>query len=188
MTLLRAAKKHRSDARVAEGGALLRRYTGLNRYRGFESLSLRQNSNPCSETVPSAAAEPPGDTHLTWLLPSDGRSAGVARRHLEDVLAGMPAATVDTALLLTSEVVTNATAHGGGLVTLTVDLDGEGLRVEVCDESPRRPVPREESLLAEGGRGLHIVDALAADWGARPDKRGKKVWFRLPVPGRRGVR
>jgi len=27
---------------VAEGGALLRRYTGLNRYRGFESLSLRQ--------------------------------------------------------------------------------------------------------------------------------------------------
>ena len=108
--------------------------------------------------------------------------------YTEDVLAGMPAATVDTALLLTSEVVTNATAHGGGLVTLTVDLDGEGLRVEVCDESPRRPVPREESLLAEGGRGLHIVDALAADWGARPDKRGKKVWFRLPVPGRRGVR
>ena len=32
----------RSDARVAEGGALLRRYTGLNPYRGFESLSLRQ--------------------------------------------------------------------------------------------------------------------------------------------------
>src|SRR2546421_10416999 len=32
----------RRDARVAEGGALLRRYTGLNRYRGFESLSLRQ--------------------------------------------------------------------------------------------------------------------------------------------------
>src|SRR5260221_7820757 len=32
----------RSDARVAEGGALLRRYTGLNPYREFESLSLRQ--------------------------------------------------------------------------------------------------------------------------------------------------
>ena len=31
----------RSDARVAEGGALLRRYTGLNPYREFESLSLR---------------------------------------------------------------------------------------------------------------------------------------------------
>src|SRR5438477_1285161 len=35
----------RSDARVAEGGALLRRYTGLNRYREFESLSLRQISS-----------------------------------------------------------------------------------------------------------------------------------------------
>ena len=35
----------RSDARVAEGGALLRRYTGLNPYRGFESLSLRQASS-----------------------------------------------------------------------------------------------------------------------------------------------
>src|SRR5438046_8451395 len=32
----------RRDARVAEGGALLRRYTGLNPYREFESLSLRQ--------------------------------------------------------------------------------------------------------------------------------------------------
>src|SRR6185295_2758121 len=44
MTILRAAPQHRSDARVAEGGALLRRYTGLNRYRGFESLSLRQTA------------------------------------------------------------------------------------------------------------------------------------------------
>src|SRR6185295_6061778 len=43
MTILRAAPQHRSDAREAEGGALLRRYTGLNRYRGFESLSLRQS-------------------------------------------------------------------------------------------------------------------------------------------------
>src|SRR2546425_4055145 len=35
---------HRRDARVAEGGALLRRYTGLNPYREFESLSLRQST------------------------------------------------------------------------------------------------------------------------------------------------
>ena len=31
---------------MAEGGALLRRYTGLIPYRGFESLSLRQFSTP----------------------------------------------------------------------------------------------------------------------------------------------
>src|SRR5574341_2033588 len=40
----------RSDARVAEGGALLRRYTGLNPYRGFESLSLRQHHMEVSMT------------------------------------------------------------------------------------------------------------------------------------------
>ena len=42
---------------------------------------------------------------------------------------------------------------------------------------PRRPEPRDASLLSEGGRGLHIVDALASEWGAAPTGRGKSVWF-----------
>ncbi len=46
---------HRRDARVAEGGALLRRYTGLNPYRGFESLSLRQSAF-CSTSLLSSAS------------------------------------------------------------------------------------------------------------------------------------
>lgn len=112
-----------------------------------------------------------------WLLPNDATAAGVARRHLEHALVQLPPETVETARLLTSELVTNAISHGSGLVSMSVDYDGQRVRVEVRDESPRRPEPRDASLLSEGGRGLHIVDALASEWGAAPTGRGKSVWF-----------
>ena len=50
---------------MAEGGALLRRYTGLNPYRGFESLSLRQNSSVPDTS--GAVATVRMDEHYLWL-------------------------------------------------------------------------------------------------------------------------
>jgi len=144
------------------------------------ALAIRRKVAHVTQTV----AERPGEVHETWLLPSDGRSAGVARRHLRSALPDLPHELVDVAVLLTSELVTNATAHGGGLVSMTVDYDTARLRVEIRDESTERPERREHSLLAEGGRGLHIVDALASEWGATPSGRGKSVWFWLDTPGR----
>ena len=125
------------------------------------------------------------EVHERWLLPNDTTAAGVARRHLEHALVQLPPETVETARLLTSELVTNAIAHGSGLVSMSVDYDGRRVRVEVRDESPGRPEPRDASLLSEGGRGLHIVDALATEWGAAPSGRGKSVWFWIdtPTPG-----
>jgi serine phosphatase RsbU (regulator of sigma subunit)/anti-sigma regulatory factor (Ser/Thr protein kinase) len=128
------------------------------------------------------SAERPGEVHESWLLPSDQRAAGVARRHLETALSGFPSDTLDTVRLLTSELVTNAIAHGDGLVSMTADYDGARLRVEVRDESAERPEPRDGPLLAEGGRGLHIVDALSDAWGASPSGRGKSVWFWIDIP------
>lgn len=81
---------------------------------------------------------------------------------------------VATAVLLTSELVTNAIVHAQSDVGVT--LRGEPyLRVEVSDEgvAPVRPDPRG------GGRGLWLVEALAAVWGVRPEERGKTVWFEL---------
>jgi serine phosphatase RsbU (regulator of sigma subunit)/anti-sigma regulatory factor (Ser/Thr protein kinase) len=128
------------------------------------------------------STERPGEVHETWLLPSDQRAAGVARRHLETAFSGFPPDTLDTVRLLTSELVTNAIAHGDGLVSLTADYDGARLRIEVRDESAERPAPRDGPLLAEGGRGLHIVDALSDAWGATPSGRGKSVWFWIDIP------
>jgi GAF domain-containing protein/anti-sigma regulatory factor (Ser/Thr protein kinase) len=117
------------------------------------------------------------EVHERWLLPNDATAAGVARRHLEHALVQLPPETVETARLLTSELVTNAIAHGSGLVSMSADYDGQRVRVEVRDESARRPEARDASLLSDGGRGLHIVDALATEWGATPTGRGKSVWF-----------
>lgn len=79
--------------------------------------------------------------------------------------------------LLVSEVATNALVHGSGHVHVRVTERGSGLRVEVADDSPRMPQPRAASPLEEGGRGLALVESLAAAWGAEREGEGKIVWF-----------
>ncbi len=83
------------------------------------------------------------------------------------------------AVLLTSELVTNAIVHGGSSARVRMVGTRHRLRVEVGDDNPCLPSPRERSDEATGGRGLAIVDALAWHWGASPDNRGKVVWFEL---------
>lgn len=113
---------------------------------------------------------------------------GAARRAVLRVCRGALPGRVceDSALLLTSEVVTNALVHGRGDVLVSVDRDRDVLRVEVSDDDPRHPrVPDGADELdpaAEGGRGMRIVDLLASAWGVRDRSGGgKHVWFELPV-------
>jgi len=86
---------------------------------------------------------------------------------------------VDTAILLISELVTNAILHGGEGAVLTLLLTDRTLRVEVQDASPALPVVRSYSETATTGRGMVIVDSLAAAWGSFPVAGGKVVWFEL---------
>jgi anti-sigma regulatory factor (Ser/Thr protein kinase) len=100
---------------------------------------------------------------------------------------------LDTAVLLTSELVTNAVIHSssrcsGGMVRVTV-LDGRSaLRVEVADEGSElsSPVVRGD-LFASDGHGLFLVQALADRWGYLRDERGTTVWFSLRQPPRTPV-
>jgi anti-sigma regulatory factor (Ser/Thr protein kinase) len=93
--------------------------------------------------------------------------------------------------LLASEVVTNAVKHGpaGGLVDVQVNRAGDRLRVSVRDEGPGRPVRLEPDPTALSGRGVLLIDRLAAAWDVEPTGVGKTVWFevslrRRPTPGR----
>lgn len=83
----------------------------------------------------------------------------------------------DAAVLLTSELVTNVLLHTTGLPTLAVDRIPHGVRVSVADTSPVLPAPRRHSTEATTGRGVHLLEQLADDWGCQRRPGGKAVWF-----------
>jgi anti-sigma regulatory factor (Ser/Thr protein kinase) len=86
----------------------------------------------------------------------------------------------DVAVLLTSELVTNAISHEpGDNVMLAIACSGGVLRVDVYDTSRSLPVVVDAPADAEAGRGLMLVATLAADWGYYRTPAGKTVWFAL---------
>ncbi|MBK5992642.1 ATP-binding protein [Streptomyces sp. MBT58] len=90
---------------------------------------------------------------------------------------------VDDAGLVVTELATNALQHGGEQgITVMWCLDGVHLTIVVRDSSPVRPVLRAVDDDSEGGRGLCIVEALAAEWGISED--GTTVHCALALPSR----
>jgi anti-sigma regulatory factor (Ser/Thr protein kinase) len=80
--------------------------------------------------------------------------------------------------LMVSELVSNAVEHGVGPVRLTLGCRGPLLRVEIADRGEDVPVRRYSMPGALSGRGLEIVEQLAAGWGWEPlAEGGKLVWF-----------
>lgn len=113
-------------------------------------------------------------------LPPRLDTAARARRHVRSWMVqwGLEE-LVDPALLLTSELVTNALLHAGTTITVCVERAGEGVRVEVGDGSAVPPVRRRHSDSATTGRGVQLLDSLADDWGYQTVGNGKIVWFHL---------
>jgi anti-sigma regulatory factor (Ser/Thr protein kinase) len=113
---------------------------------------------------------------------------GVARALVRSVLSLWDCDDPDDAgALLTSEIVTNAVRHAAGVLAVQLDLslqDGV-IRVAVEDPASEQPILRAATPDAIGGRGLMLVEALAARWGSVPTDRGKLVWFEFPVHRRR---
>ncbi|THJ37367.1 ATP-binding protein [Candidatus Frankia alpina] len=131
----------------------------------------------------SAGSEPPVGTFLDrFVLPADPAAPGQARRRLAADLAGrgVPAEVTETVLLLASELVTNAVLHGHGEPVLEIRTTESTVWVGVRDPDHHPPQARPTDADSLGGRGLHLVDALAEDWGAVPVAGdGKTVWFLL---------
>ncbi|MEU6481411.1 ATP-binding protein [Streptomyces sp. NPDC047017] len=126
-------------------------------------------------------------------MPRHARSVGRARTLLREQAASwkIPDEVTETAVLLLSELMTNAYRHartspGREIWARCVLEDGGRLRVTVTDANDTLPVPRRAAPEDESGRGLALVAALAADWGAapRPCGIGKTVWFELESPPR----
>ncbi|MFB9684354.1 ATP-binding protein [Amycolatopsis plumensis] len=95
------------------------------------------------------------------------------------LLAWTDGAAIDDALLIVTELATNALRHGGGDPVLRLSVDGTDVRIEVFDDSPAPPVRRPAG--PDGGWGLTLVDRLASVRGTERHGRGKVVWCLLPA-------
>jgi phosphoserine phosphatase RsbU/P len=122
-------------------------------------------------------------------LPNDRRTPAAARALVRSVLeeAGLDA-LLNEALLLTTELSTNAVVHANTDLDIEVTADPAGLTVTVTDFATG-PVeqlavgPKNDTVdigaVAERGRGLLLVDHFASRWGTVHEGTGKGVWFRL---------
>jgi sigma-B regulation protein RsbU (phosphoserine phosphatase) len=122
-------------------------------------------------------------------LPNDRRTPAAARALVRSALeeAGLDT-LLNEALLLTTELSTNAVVHAGTELDIEVTADTSGLTVTVTDFAPG-PVeelavgPKNDRVdigeVAERGRGLLLVDHFASRWGTVHEGTGKGVWFRL---------
>ncbi len=120
-----------------------------------------------------------------------GRSVATARSFVRDTLQGWGFGDiVDDAVVLTSELVTNAVVHAGTHADVLCLRSDDGVRIEVADRYPEREIPLQGSLLSmgnldrEGGRGLQLCAAIAGRWGVEYTPTHKHVWFRLDLPER----
>ncbi|MEU9287581.1 ATP-binding SpoIIE family protein phosphatase [Streptomyces sp. NPDC048275] len=144
------------------------------------------------------------ETMARAALPGTPLAPGAARRLVREALAdwaelALPGAEIvgerlaEDAVVIVSELVTNAVVHAGTDVELLcrLDITADGavgaVVVEVSDHHPSRAV-REEAVerqygTPEYGRGLRLVSALSDAWGITYRTGVKTVWARLPVHG-----
>ena len=116
----------------------------------------------------------------TTSFPPDPSSARACRRFLLDALDEWDADEfADDAVLLMSELVTNAVLHARTEIEVRLMLDADVLRVEVGDNDPRLPTVRRYSVLSGTGRGLALVAGTAKQWDVEPLPSGKRIWFEL---------
>jgi anti-sigma regulatory factor (Ser/Thr protein kinase) len=113
---------------------------------------------------------------LTTVLPRSADSAAAARQLVRTHGTTLDSRLCDDAVLMVSELVTNAVVHGIGTITLRIDVQAGALRVEVADDGEVALAP-SPTTGAHGGWGLRIVDELSDDWGVL--EGSTKVWFRL---------
>jgi hypothetical protein len=121
-------------------------------------------------------------------LSAEPTAPGIARGQVRATIAAWDI-PVDTsvAILLTSELVTNAVMHEAGETINLVITCGHGqLGVDVHDTSCELPVPVDGPPDAETGRGLVLVASLSSSWGYYRTPSGKAVYFTLALTGGSG--
>ncbi|MFF1696107.1 SpoIIE family protein phosphatase [Streptomyces sp. NPDC058257] len=171
------------------------------------SIPMQRETTFRVSTQPGHEPGPPAVVCTS--LPGNPSAPAAARKFVRAALAdwtelSVPAAAgitervTDDAVLLVSELVTNAVVHAGTTVELLCRLDEAGLGeetdslvIEVSDHHPARTVRSDPKHQLPGtpeyGRGLQLVAALSDSWGITYRTGTKAVWARLPVGGAQAI-
>ncbi|MFE3826511.1 ATP-binding protein [Streptomyces sp. NPDC059092] len=151
---------------------------------------------PGNALTPQLTALCPGNAvrRYGFRLPAHAESVGRARQLIQARLAlwDLDEETRDTAVLVVSELVTNAIVHAAGSRVICEIREDEGrLRIAVEDQGygptgPQLHRTAEGEAEGEGGRGLFLVDSMCSGWGAHDTSGygpGRVVWAELPHAG-----
>jgi anti-sigma regulatory factor (Ser/Thr protein kinase) len=121
-------------------------------------------------------------------FPPEAQAVKASRVAVNEFLvgAGIDAAVIARAVLVVSEIAGNAVRHARTDFTASVSVEVDLLRLSVFDRDTRPPALMVLDSESTSGRGLHIVAAIAADWGwqtAASDDgiSGKTVWAEMAL-------
>jgi hypothetical protein len=118
-------------------------------------------------------------------FPVEPSSAQAARHFVRVFLYTRPAAVVDTAVLVTSELVTNALVHAHSAVEVELTNTDGLIRIAVTGDSSELSKIEPSVTLSEHGRRVPLVTTLSDDWGVDQTHFGKTIWFTLNPPASR---
>jgi len=120
-------------------------------------------------------------------VPHEGHGVSLARHALARELAalGVPDDAIADAMLVISELVSNAVKHAaplpGGEVQVGWSIDRERMHLETTDGGgSTRPNPAVATGFALGGRGLDIVRTISDQWGVTQHGESVTVWAVIP--------
>jgi two-component sensor histidine kinase len=120
-------------------------------------------------------------------VPHEGHGVSLARHALASELAelGVPDDAFSDAMLVMSELVSNAVKHAaplpGGEVQVGWSIDEHLMHLEITDGGGvTRPNPAVVTSFALGGRGLDIVRTISNQWGVTQDGESVTVWADVP--------
>ncbi|MFG3403842.1 ATP-binding protein [Streptomyces sp. NPDC048142] len=161
--------------------------------RGARAVSLVRSGRETGG-LPSRDARVPvcrtRDFQMAAVVPARADAVAGARRQLAGLLqsAGL-SECADAVTLVAQELMVNAMVYGcgnrpEGRFSMRATHGRGRVRVEVEDPSTEQPHARPAATDEEGGRGLHLVDALVTRWGtsrSAPGRAGKTVWFELDL-------
>jgi hypothetical protein len=124
-------------------------------------------------------AHPPATLAIDPSAPAVVEARAFARTTLD--AWDLPDLVLRDAILLVSEMVTNAIVHGRPPICLRLRRGRSRLLIEVDDTATAVPRKLRPTPTDVHGRGLQLVAALAEAWGTRPTASGKSVWCALAI-------